>query len=333
MREVVVTVREEGQRLDHFLAKYLDHEPKGFFYKMLRKKNIVLNGKKAVGKERLKTGDRIRLYLSEQTIEKFRTSTAAEGENREPFSFPEEFHGLSVIYEDEQILVVNKPAGVLSQKAKAEDVSLVEWLQAYLSEELGAQNVFKAGICNRLDRNTTGLVVSGKTVAALQYLNRLFKERELKKYYLCLVKGNVEKEQRIEGYLSKSERNNQVTVSKHQTENAVWIETAYSPKEHFMWKGKAYTLLCVHLITGRPHQIRAHLASIGHPVIGDLKYGEKEEAFLFRKDFGVRYQLLHAWKLVLSQAEYLPEKYHGTEWTAPLPEQFEAVLIKIREET
>lgn len=329
MQEIIVTVREEGQRLVNFLEKYLDKAPKSFFYKMMRKKNIVLNEKKAAGNERLQAEDRIQLYLSDQTLEGFRTEKK-EDVVFEKRTFPKEFRGISVIYEDEEILLVNKPVGVLSQKAGREDVSLVEWIQEHLMQEMGSQNVFRPGICNRLDRNTTGLVAAGKTVRSLQYLNRLFRERELKKYYLCLTEGRITKKERLDGYLKKSERGNIVTVRKEKTRDSVRIETEYEPKEHFAWKGKSYTLLQVHLITGKPHQIRAHLASIGSPVVGDWKYGEKKSAQFFKKEFGISEQLLHAWKLIFNSPDYLPEKYHGMEWTAPLPEKFETVLGAMR---
>lgn len=326
MQEVVVTDREEGQRLDHFLEKYLDQAPKGFLYKMLRKKNIMLNEKKAVGGERLKAGDTIRFYLADQTIEKFHTNLQ---KNRD---FSKECRKISVVYEDEELLVLNKPVGVLSQKAKPDDVSLVEWIQDYLEKEFGEQSAFQAGICNRLDRNTTGLVVAGKTIRSLQYLNRLFKERALKKYYLCLADGIVKKKERLDGYLKKSESDNKVTVSKIKTGDAVKIETEYEPIEQLEWKGMPYTLLKVHLITGKSHQIRAHLASIGHPVAGDMKYGNQQSVRFLKKEFGVRFQLLHAWKLELLSPPYLPEKYHGMEWTAPLPEEFGKMLKKMRSE-
>ena len=330
MQEIIVTDREEGQSLVHFLTKYLDKAPKSFFYKMMRKKNIVLNEKKAAGNERLKPEDRIRLYLSEQTIAGFRSGTEKKGVSQKEKKFPKEFRGLSVVYEDEEILLVNKPAGVLSQKARPEDVSLVEWLQSHLAKEVGSQNVFQAGICNRLDRNTTGLVTAGKTVRSLQYLNRLFKERDLKKYYLCLAEGRITKKERLDGYLKKSESANKVTVCQKKTGDSVRVETEYEPQEHFVWKGKHYTLLKVHLITGKPHQIRAHLASIGAPVVGDPKYGNQKSVQFFKKEFGVCFQLLHAWKLIFDSPDYLPEKYHGMEWTAPLPEQFETVLGVMR---
>ena len=169
-------------------------------------------------------------------------------------------------------------------------------------------SVFRPGICNRLDRNTTGLIVAGKTVESLQYLNRLFKERELHKYYLCIVKGCIAQKETIDGYLQKEEKSNKVTIQKAKKEGSVRILTAYEPLEYGRYQKEEYTLLKVDLITGKSHQIRAHLQSIGH---------------------GLQYQLLHAWKLCLGDAAYLPDRLHGKEWTAPLPEQFQTILKKM----
>lgn len=331
MRTVQITTQEAGQRLDRFLGKYMSQAPKSFFYKMLRKKNITLNGKKAEGMEKLQTGDEVKLFLSEETIQKFRGLQKAEGAvdvgKRGMRGGSAEQPPLDIIFEDENVLVVNKQTGVLSQKAKPSDYSLVEQITDYLmTEEDKRRSVFRPGICNRLDRNTTGLVVAGKSTESLQYLNRLFQERDLAKYYLCLVKGRLDTRADIDGYLKKDEAHNRVEITLKPTEGAVRIITAYEPLGTKTWQGQEYTLLKVHLVTGKSHQIRAHLKSIGHPIAGDTKYGEKGMYHLFKKEFGVRYQLLHAWKLCLEAPAYLPEKYWHLTWMAPLPEVFQRVL-------
>ena len=322
MRQLQITAREAGQRLDRYLEKYMPQAQKSFFYKMFRKKNITLNGRKAAGNERLQEGDTVALFLAEDTIAKFRGGEdsfqkVAKQEGKLPMP--------PVIYEDEELLVLNKPPGMLSQKAGKEDVSLVECITEYLLGD-NLDTTFRPGICNRLDRNTTGLVMAGKTVGSLQYLNQLFKERALDKYYLCLVQGRVKKGAKVNGYLVKDEIHNRVAVSKEKKDGAARIITAYEPVETGNLRGQEYTLLKVKLVTGKSHQIRAHLQSIGHPVVGDAKYGEKATHQLFHREFDVRYQLLHAWKLKLGQPEYLPEKYRGMEFTAPLPEHFIQVL-------
>lgn len=333
MQEITVSARDAGQRLDKFLGKYMPEAPKGFFYKMLRKKNITLNGKKAAGMEKLVEQDRIKLFLSEETIGKFRGNSLDSQEiisqnSNEGMGYEVK---LDIVYEDEELLVINKPVGMLSQKARREDVSLVEYIEKYVSrqEEGALLSGFRPGICNRLDRNTTGLVVAGKRVKSLQYMNRLFQERKLEKYYLCLVRGKVEHPVQAKGYLVKDRKHNQVRIEKKGEDGAVKIETAYEPLETAYWQGEHYTLLKVHLITGKSHQIRAHLQSMGYPIVGDTKYGEKTLYHTFKKAFGVRYQLLHAWQLILGNPEYLPEKYHGKCFQAPLPQLFQRVLKEI----
>lgn len=322
MQLIQITEQEAGQRLDKFLGKYMALAPKSFFYKMMRKKNITLNGKKAEGMEKLKTGDEIKLFLAEETIIKFQ-------EKQVENVVPNDTVDLDIVYEDTDVLVINKPQGMLSQKADKNDVTLVEYIGSYLQNNGAAHTTFHAGICNRLDRNTTGLVVAGKSVRGLQWFNQLFRDRTLEKYYLCLVKGKIEKRADINGYLSKDQKHNRVTVHQKEVSGAVRIVTAYEPLETVRWRNEDYTLLKVHLITGKSHQIRAHLQSIGHPIVGDTKYGEKSLYHLFKKEFGVRYQMLHAWKLHLQAVDALPEKYHGVEWTAPLPKQFQKVLSGI----
>ena len=160
MQELHVTENEAGQRLDKLLAKFLNQAPKSFLYKMMRKKNIVLNGKKCTGNEKLKQGDSIKLFFSDETIEKFSAGTYAIPKK-------EKINMLPIIYEDEQVLLMNKPIGVLSQKAKDSDVSAVEILINYLMEtnQLSKEQfrTFHPSICNRLDRNTSGILVAGKT--------------------------------------------------------------------------------------------------------------------------------------------------------------------------
>lgn len=319
MKVLQVAPQEAGQRLDKFLMKYLQLAPKSFIYKMLRKKNIKLNGKKAEGPEKVCAGDEITLYLAQDTIDSFRRGEEAAGlpqEERRP---------LEVVFEDDDILVINKPVGMLSQKADKTDISLVEYISDYLSGQTQGQT-FRPGICNRLDRNTSGLVVAGKTVQGLQWMNRMFRERDLNKYYLCLVKGRVENGCRMDGYLLKNGSHNTVSISGRPVPGADRIATEYEPMQRGVLLGREYTLLKVHLITGKSHQIRAHLRSIGHPIVGDGKYGHKDIYHIFKKEFGIKYQQLHAWRLELGSTGYLPEKYHNQVFTAPLPGDFARVM-------
>lgn len=374
MREVIISEREEGQRLDRYLEKYMPDAPKSFFYKMMRKKNIVLNGKKVSGSERIQTGDQIKLFLADETIDGFRSGMKAQevdlgaqhlSQAKRPINgarqmpqakrptngaqqmpqakrlekgarqgkielqqghYDRNLPPLQIVYEDAQFLVVNKPVGVLSQKADRNDRSIVEQITDYLADN-AADDTFRPGICNRLDRNTSGLIVAGKTIRALQDMNKRFKERTICKYYLCVVHGSVSKKQYLKGYLEKDSRTNKVTVRQQPGPNSVPIATEYLPLQQGMYQGESFTLLQVHLITGKSHQIRAHLASIGHPLVGDVKYSTKRASAFDREQLQQRVQLLHAWQLIFTA--------HGKEyvWKAELPDNFAQVLRRLGIET
>lgn len=279
MREITIGKNQGGQRLDKFLAKYMKDAPKSFLYKMLRKKNITLNGKRAGGNEKLQDGDVVVLYLSEETIGKFTVRPAAVPP-KAPGAFP-----LDIIYENEHIALINKPAGILSQKAAADDISLVEQFVQYAGGE--AADGFTPGICNRLDRNTSGIVIAGKTLPGLQKMSELLRDRKLAKYYLAVVKGEMTEQAVISGYLKKNGRTNKVQLYPERVADSFYIRTGYEP----VCSDGAYTLLRVQLFTGKTHQIRSHLSSIGHPVAGDAKYGGQVPGSRLRR------QLLHAYEI------------------------------------
>ena len=324
MREIVIRENESGQRLDKFLAKYMALAPKSFFYKMMRKKNITLNGKKAQGKEQLKQGDMVKLFLSDETVEKFRPKQTVYARKE-----------LDILYEDRHTLFVNKPAGMLSQKAKPSDQSLVEYLTAYLLEsgQLTEEELrtFHPSVCNRLDRNTSGIVAAGKTLAALQTLSAMFRERSVRKYYLCLVYGVVSGEKKIRAFLTKDGRTNRVTVERKKgTPNSgadisdgkeSFIETEYRA----LRTDGEVTLMEVHLITGKTHQIRAHLAAEGYPIIGDYKYGNRDVNDIFRRKYGLTSQLLHSYRLCFPECEGELAELSGKEIKAPVPDLFRRI--------
>lgn len=309
MRAFTVSRNEAGQRLDKLLGKYLNLAGKGFLYKMLRKKNITLNGKKCDGSEKLIEGDEIRLFLSDETIDKF---SELKIQNVKHIK-------LEVIYEDEHLLLINKPAGMLSQKAKGNDESLVEYLIMYLLEsgQLTKEDLksFRPSVCNRLDRNTSGIVAAGKSLPALQIMAEVFKMRSIHKYYQCIVKGEIREKQLISGFLKKDRLSNRVTISDVQSEDTVPILTEYDPVK----TNGRFTLLQVTLITGRSHQIRAHLASIGHPIAGDPKYGDSECNRYVKRRYGINAQLLHSWRLVMPELNAPLDQLSGKEFIAPLP--------------
>lgn len=315
MREITITANLAGQRLDKFLTKYMDQANKSFFYKMMRKKNIVLNGKKCQGKEILQLGDSVKLFLAEDTIEKFATNVIQKTKV-----------SLDIIYENEHMIFINKPAGMLSQKAEKSDESVVEHVITYLLEsgQLKEEDLqaFRPSVCNRLDRNTSGLITAGKSLHGLQLMSKYFAERTMEKYYLTLVAGEVKKEEHLKGYLVKDEKTNKVSIHSESSDEASYIETSYKPLAH---KGEI-SLLEIHLITGKPHQIRAHLASVGHGIIGDSKYGSKKVNAIYREKYGVKHQLLHAYKLVFPKNLNEIDGLAGESFFAPLGREFKRVL-------
>lgn len=315
MQEIIVSSNEAGQRFDKLLSKYLNEAPKSFIYKMLRKKNIVLNDKKATGNEKLVIGDSVKLFLSDETIEKFSKTDIVLTHTK-----------LDIVYEDKHVMIINKPVGMLSQKAEAKDESLVEHVISYMLEsgQLTEDELrkFKPSICNRLDRNTSGLLVAGKSLAGLQKMGELFKDRSLKKYYRCLVAGQVSEEIFIKGYLTKDERTNRVCILDMQTEDSLPIETEYRP----IWSNGSCTLLEVHLITGRTHQIRAHLASQGHPIVGDYKYGNRKVNEAYKVKYGLESQLLHAYRMELPSLTGELADISEKQFVAPLPKLFSHIL-------
>jgi 23S rRNA pseudouridine955/2504/2580 synthase len=318
MREITIEKKDSGQRFDKFLKKYLREAPGSFVYKMLRKKNIKLNGKKAEGKEALQAGDVVTLYLSEDTLAKFCGQAVRYPTTK-----------MSVVYEDENFIFLDKPAGMLSQKAKKDDVSLVEYLLGYLQDkgEWKTADTFTPGVCNRLDRNTSGLVLAGKTLAAVQYLSELLKTRELDKYYLTIVENTMDRPSTLKGFLEKDEKKNRVRIYAEPGAGREAVETFYEPLCRS--EQGLYTLLRVKLITGKTHQIRAHLAQAGHPLLGDVKYGGKPYG-------NQNSQLLHAWQIMFpkqknfsengtSSAEEWFPKMRGCCFTAPPPENFQKI--------
>lgn len=332
MQSVTIRTNQAGQRLDKFLHKYLPEAGTGFLYKMLRKKNITLNGRKAEGKEMLSAGDEVRFFFSEETFAKLsgrgngspsmpeqkntsavmsgpRSSSAVSSGDPYTDAYLQAYHtlrGVSVLYEDENIVILNKPAGILTQKATAHDLSLNEWLIGYLLDQkaITAEELrtFHPSVCNRLDRNTSGIVLCGSSLAGSQALSRIIKERTVRKFYRTICLGEIKKDQTLNGYLCKDEKTNRVTilqeipntVNTSHRQRFSSIRTSYHP---ISWR-EGFTLLEVELITGKTHQIRSHLASIGHPIAGDGKYGDARSNQRFLKQYTLQYQLLHAHRVV-----------------------------------
>jgi 23S rRNA pseudouridine955/2504/2580 synthase len=321
MKEIHIGANEQDKRLDRFLNSYLKEASMGFIYKMLRKKNITLNGKKSDGTDKLKEGDVIRIFFADDTLDKFKGGAATEKAAESSFSKATKALGeLPVVYEDDNIVLVNKPAGVLSQKSEKNDVSLNEWLIEYLLDKAEVTResleTYRPSICNRLDRNTSGLVICAKSLVGARKMNELIKDRSVGKYYRTIVRGKLDEDIYLKGYLHKDECSNKVTIlekNPHKPDFS-YIETKIKVLE-YKPQGNV-TLLEVELITGKPHQIRAHLSSINHPIIGDIKYGGKPYK-------GIKYQLLHSYRLEFPNELEPPfEIIAGKSFIAELPEAF-----------
>ena len=275
MQEFFVDRDERGQRLDKYLRRRLPLAPSSFIYKMLRKKNITLQGKKADGSEKVETGDRVVLFLSDETIAKFSfPDEHMDTKNREREKEADTaYHRLTpllgpspVLYEDENILIIRKPKGILSQKAAPSNLSMNEWLRGYLQQK-GETGNFSPAVCNRLDRNTGGILLCARSLQGSRDLSALIRDRKIIKTYTMAVHGSIGKPGRIDAGLVKDRTRNQVRTAEGGGMRAV---TVYRPIQ----TGRLATLTEADLITGRSHQLRVHMASIGHPIVGDPRYGD-----------------------------------------------------------
>lgn len=344
MRELKISGNDAGQRLNKYLMKYLDKATSSFVYKMLRKKNITLNGKKAAGDEILQDNDIVTLFLSEETIGKFKKSSGGlssnfNGKSKMSAASCSDYGAdkknenninknntnnarLKILYKTNDILAVHKDAGVLSQKAKAEDYSINEQIADYCQTEgiVPYDSTFKPSVCNRLDRNTSGIILAGISLKGSQYLSRILRTREVEKYYFAVVKGIMDKETEQKAYIRKDSGKNvsEVVDVKEFTDDFVskedydYIETYFTP----ISSNGTYTLLKIHLITGKSHQIRAGLKALGYPIIGDYKYGDAAVNAYFRHKYGLKSQLLHAGQVILPDKTIIDD---------PLPQLFQDI--------
>ena len=299
MKHFVAGKNEAGQRFDKYLSKLLREAPKSFIYKMLRKKNITLNGKKAAGSEILSEGDEIRLFFSDETFLKF--SGVKENAARKDISSPgrrcrgerSAAFAKRIIYEDDDRLFWDKPLGVLSQPDGSEKDSIVEMLQDYLLESGKLREkdfaTFHPAPVNRLDRNTSGIVLCGTSLRGLQFLSEAVHDRTVQKKYVCVIYGSI-KDGRYDAYLKKEETGNKVEVSDDPIPGGKPITTVFRT----IGGHGRYTVVEAELVTGRTHQIRAHLSHLGCSIIGDPKYGKSEVNREVKQKYGIQYQMLHA---------------------------------------
>lgn len=288
LKEIIIDKNENDQRLDRFLKKYLGEAPQGFVYKMIRKKNIKVNDAKAQPETTIYEGDRIQLYLSDETIDKFMAKKQEIKSNLVP----------NIVYEDENIILINKPIGILSHGASKEfEENIVDSMVSYLIQKGDfvprIQKTFTPSICNRLDRNTSGIIIGAKNYQSLKAINEAIRNGHIRRFYKTIVRGTIKKEFKAEGYLSKDEEKNKVEIYDEDFDGSKKIVTIIKPLK----SKNGYTLLEIELITGRTHQIRGHLSSLGYPVIGDRKYGDREINRIFREEYSLDNQWLHGYKV------------------------------------
>lgn len=314
MQEFIIQKEEAGQTVMKYLARLLPEASMGLLRKSMRKKNIVLNGKKIEGREKIAAGDSVKVWFSDETIEKFR-GKKEEAPRRDYPDFE-----TWILYEDENIVILNKPAGLLSQGDTSGAPSLNEALLSARESRAGVT----PSICHRLDRNTSGLVIAGKTMRGLQEMNTLIKARSLTKVYQALVYGKTPASGILKGYLVKDHERNQVRYTERAETGALPIETHYETLETVEAHGCLFSLVRVHLVTGRSHQIRLHFSSIGHPLLGDRKYGSRASLSV-SEALHIRRQLLHAASLTFPALTDDFAYLSGKTFTAPLPADFASV--------
>lgn len=289
MKELTVKQNDAGQRLDRFVGKAVPLLPESLLQKYIRLKRIKLNGKGAKRETRLQLGDVLQLYINDEFFEKPR-----EENSYLKVSKPK----LDIVYEDENILLADKKPGVLCHSAGTWDYNtLIANIQAYMAQKgewrPKEENSFAPALCNRIDRNTGGIVIAAKNAEALRILNDKIRDREIEKYYLCAVSGRPKPASgKLENYLFKDAAKNQVYVKSRPEPGA---KTAVTEYRTLCSKG-ALSLVECHLLTGRTHQIRAQMAHAGWPLLGDGKYGRER----INRDFGEKGQALYSYRLVFS---------------------------------
>lgn len=285
MKSLTIGKNDAGQRLDKFLSKAVPKLPQSLMYKYIRTKRIKINSKRAEISTRLMANDIIDLYINDEFF----------GAMPKKYDFLHAPNQLSILYEDENLLLLDKKAGLLAHPDEHEYVdTLITRVKRYLYEKGEYQpddeNSFAPALVNRIDRNTGGIVIAAKNAQTLRILNQKMKDRELEKYYLCIVCGILKKkEATLKAYLEKNEDKNKVYIHTHQQNGDRTIMTKYK----VLAEKDVKSLLEIHLLTGRTHQIRAHMAFIGHPLLGDGKYGTNT----INKAAGLKKQMLYSYKL------------------------------------
>jgi len=316
MIKIIISENEENQRLDRFLKKYFKNATLSYIYKLIRK-DVKVNGKRAAIETLLALGDELSIYITEEEASEYQEKKTLSHAKKQ----------FKIAFEDENIIIVEKPFGLLVHGDKSEKKNtLANQVAGYLAEKgeyaPGREKTFVPSPVNRLDRNTTGLVIFGKNNRALQSLNQMIRERGyVRKYYLTVVHGEMKKSLQLKDKMEKDEKTNTVRVLDLESGEGKIMETIAKPLK----TAKGYTLVEVELVTGRTHQIRAHLSDAGFPVLGDVKYARKGQNKKIEQQYKLSTQLLHAYKLCFDDGIAPLEYLKGMEIKANLPMNFEAI--------
>lgn len=315
MKKFVIKEQESGLTLEKYVKKVLNEAPLSFIYKLFRKKDVKVNGHWQDKKYIISAGEEINIYVTDNQLEEFSKQIKYENSNKII---------KNIVYEDKNVLIINKPRGLLVQPDASNDISLDKMVCEYLSNDDSL--VFTPGPVHRLDRNTSGLIVFGKNIQALHYLSNIFKDHELvEKHYVALVVGDLSEGGIVDKALYKSSNN---TVYVSDKEEAKPAQTIYHVLERF----GDYTLLDLILLTGRTHQIRVHMASIGHPVVGDEKYGDFKINKMLYDKYRLKNQFLHAHELCFGEIDEPLRYLRNTNFVADLPDDFKNILKDLKGE-
>ncbi|MFZ5352151.1 MAG: RluA family pseudouridine synthase [Bacillota bacterium] len=317
MKEIRISGNEAEQRLDRFLRKYLKEFSLGEIYKLFRKNKVKVNGKRVKENQMLQEGDVVQLYIAQET------STAQQPTAKKQKTVAAK--PIDIVYEDERLLIINKPVGLLTHPDKPGDSdTAVDRALSYLEGkgELEQSVTFRPSVCNRLDRNTGGLIIIAKTYQALKAVNEMIRERRIRKLYICVVKGRLKGSGDLKGFLKKDKADNVVSITGIKDSDTKEIHTHYK----VLGSNAQNSLLEVELITGRSHQIRAHFADIGHPLIGDVKYGDKEVNRYFKTRYKLTHQFLFAYKLEFITCSKELEYLNGRVISCRLPVYMENIV-------
>ncbi len=317
MRQIKVLKLEEGQTIEKYIKKLFINAPLSLIYKYFRTNKIKLNNKKAKLKDKLKEDDIIKIFVSDEDFDSFVSLTPLKEGSDKIKKY--------IIYEDENIIVVNKPAKMLVQAKDNKEKSLTELMQEYTYYSLKDTNInFFFSAAHRIDRNTSGLIIFGKSIKVLQELSNIFKDHEqIEKHYLTLVKGNILKEGKIDVSLYKDKNN--LVRPLPISEGGKTAITLYKPIKQF----DGYTLLDVVILTGRTHQIRAHLKYINHPIIGDPKYGDFNINKLFEDKYSLKWQFLHSYQIIFKIRNGMLNYLNNLEFIAPLDDKLNNILLSL----